>query len=420
MSLARIVTSTPAQFSALAEYLRGRGYGVEFVEPGEPGAAPADLEMNVQGCTPEEAMARGRDAAEAAPTPGVRRAIAYDITGRPVAFADDEEPAPKDGNAIGRGWSGLVSALRETQENLRLSLGHLREWFEEGRQSLRERRARQSQERTQALEEREARKLAQAEQARQQQEEMERQAALERRRIREQEEARRAEAERSRREQEENARRLQLAAAGARLREQEQARREQVAQRERELMERFRREAREDAVRERFQIEQASAQQKLQPAQAAIAHRAAPTQAPRRYRRDNDWRAAAITAVVLALLVTLGYAAYENRTPAAPLSNRALVRSQSVSEPVPFGAAVAAPQAPRAASQPNPALPQKDVAPASPAPSPAHRIRRSRHSRTADEGIAEDEVVVHHSGSTTPARTAAAGATPKHISDLEP
>ncbi len=431
MPLARIVTRTPAQLAALSEYLRARGYTVEFVEPGTLRTAPAELEMDLEGCTAEEAISRGVQAAEAAQTHSVRRAIAYDITGRPVAFADEEGECPaKAGNPVAQAWNGLRDALRDLREDVQLSFGRLREWAQEGRRTVQEYRTHYQEEHRRAQaekeHEREVQALArEAERSRRQEEEEARQrAAAERFRRQQDVAAQRAEADRAPREQEEAARRAELAAARERWRQQqEQVRREALAEREHRLLEEFRREARQDAVQERFQVEQNTAGQEVAPAEAALSEREVQRPHPRSFQRDGDWMKAAVAAIVLALLATLGYAAYANRQPAAPLSNRALVRSQNVSQPVPFGAAVVPPPQLMTSPPPPPqrTVPQSDVAPKPPAtPKPSPRVRRVRPTRVADDTVAEDEVVVHHSATTSArSRTTTARSTPKHISDLE-
>lgn len=399
MPLARIVTSTPALHAGLAEFLRSRGYTVEWAEPGELRAAPAELEMDLEGCSPEEAMTRGMSAAGSARSHGQRRAIAYDITGRPVAFADeDEEPAPQRGSVFTEMWRGAASAARQLRDDLRLSAGRLRAWLAEGQESIRQHRAHYQQ----------ARRQAQAEKARR------RQAALAAQHLRLQQQAaaaRRVAEERARQAREEAVRSGELAAERARLREQQEpARAEQESRRERQLTGQFRREARLDTVRERFQVEQSQARHRIEPAEEVLARRQVRRPRPVRHQRDDDWKMAAAAAIVIALLATLGYAAYENRQPAAPLSNRTLVRSQNVSQPVPFGAATVLP--PQAAPAAVPArLPQGEVA-------PAPRVQRARRSRPADDTVANDEVVIHRSA-PAPSRITTSSSTARHISDLE-
>lgn len=404
MALARIITGNPDRLTTLAEYLRFRGYTVEVVTPGASPTTTAELELDLEGVSSDEALDRARQAADAAQNQG-RRAIAYDITGRPVAFAEEEEEEPpaKGSNAVAQAWNGLRSAGHDMVENLRLSLGRFGEWIAEGRRSVQEQRARVQQ--------------------------GHRKAAEEKRRQREAEILAR-EAERSRQQQEEAARaREQVAAQARRLEEQQLRRREEEAERERRLLERFQREARRDVLQEKFELEQQQATETIAPAEATLARRYVPAAPLPPSRRDGDWTKAMVAAIALALLITLGFAAYAHRHPASPVSNRALVRSDSVKESVPFGAAtVAPPQSSRANPPsrdarpvaPSNKLPQSDVAPP-PAPAPARTARPKkphRTSRLADDTIAEDEVVVYHSHSSAP-HTASSSAGPKHISDLE-
>jgi hypothetical protein len=433
MPLARIITRTPAQLAALSEYLRTRGYTVELVEPGTLRTSAAELEMDLDGCTAEEAMSRATRAAEGAQQ---RRAIAYDITGRPVAFADEEEDQGpvKGGNRIREAWSGLTSAWHEVAESLRLSAGRLGEWVAEGRQTIQEHRLRHQEDRLRKQEAR-AEALAEKDRERQDQalareeersrredeERARRQVTAEHSRRLQEEAARQAAADRVLREKEEAARKAEQAAALERVREQqERTRQEESAERERRLMERYRKEARRDVVQERFQVEQKNAQQEIAPAESRLARREEQPPPSRFYQRDNDWKKAALAAVVIALLATLGYAAYENRQPAAPLSNRALVRSQSVSQPVPFGAATVPPPPATTPPQPNAKLPQSGVTSTAPAaPKPSARIRRARHARIADDTVADDEVVIHHAAATKKSSRTTASTQPKRISDLD-
>jgi hypothetical protein len=58
MPLARIITRALQESQELAAELRGRGYEVEIVSPSEICTSPADLELQVEDCTPEEALIR--------------------------------------------------------------------------------------------------------------------------------------------------------------------------------------------------------------------------------------------------------------------------------------------------------------------------------------------------------------------------
>ena len=136
MPLARIVSSTPEQVSAAADHLRARGFEVEVVGPEQRDAGSTDILIDAEGRTPQEALSL----AVAASQPRTRRVIAYDLTGRPVEFASDEEEEPQPSRREGL-WSRVSGALQEFGENTRLSLGHLREWVQEGRESIAEKRA---------------------------------------------------------------------------------------------------------------------------------------------------------------------------------------------------------------------------------------------------------------------------------------
>ena len=395
MPLARIVTSDPEQASGVAEHLRARGYTVEFVDPASSRITPADLDLDLQGVGREETLSRGIAALEAAQ--GQRRAVAYDITGRPVSFEEEEEPPSARGNAISQAWRGLRSAAGEMMENLRLSIGHLGEWFAEARQTVQQHRAHSQ----------ELRRLRAESTAR-----------------RREEQAKARDAERARHEQEAVARRAAIAAAQQRTRDpQEQARRERLAETERRLLESYRREARRDVLQERFAAEQQQSREVTASAEATIIRREPQRPKPSNPRRERDWKWAAGAAIVLALFATLAYAAYENRQPAAPLSNRALVRSENVSQALPFGSATVAPPPPvsnasaRPGVSPVAPLPQHDAMPAAPtAAPPSPSARRAHHFRPAhDQTIADDEVIVHRAH-TAPAP--APSGTVRHISDL--
>ena len=108
MPLARIITRTPKDAIAASEYLLSQGYTVETASPEEFHIIPAEIELNLDRCRPDEAVDRAKKLVEsqrmavqaqteaaAAPEPAhphtAKIAVAYDITGRPVEFADQEE-----------------------------------------------------------------------------------------------------------------------------------------------------------------------------------------------------------------------------------------------------------------------------------------------------------------------------------------
>src|SRR5919198_779517 len=126
MPVARIITGTPQRTTAVSEYLRSQGYTVETISPGELCVDPAELELNLEGCKPEEAVAhvqaliqQQRDdplaqktssATENAQPQAARIPVAYDITGRPVEFSAEQETERRGHpNTMGR---GVVFLLR--------------------------------------------------------------------------------------------------------------------------------------------------------------------------------------------------------------------------------------------------------------------------------------------------------------------
>src|SRR5438105_15025593 len=56
MPLARIITRSVGESEELARELRARGYTVETVSPEQISEIPADLEIKLQECSPEEAL----------------------------------------------------------------------------------------------------------------------------------------------------------------------------------------------------------------------------------------------------------------------------------------------------------------------------------------------------------------------------
>ena len=58
MPLARIITRSPQATILASEYLRSQGYMVETVSPGEFRVTPAEFELNLEKCGPQEALAR--------------------------------------------------------------------------------------------------------------------------------------------------------------------------------------------------------------------------------------------------------------------------------------------------------------------------------------------------------------------------
>ncbi len=129
MPLARIITRTPKDAIAASEYLLSQGYTVETASPEEFHIIPAEIELNLDRCRPDEAVDRAKKLVEsqrmavqaqteaaAAPEPAhphtAKIAVAYDITGRPVEFADQEETERRQKpNRMGKALAFMLAAL---------------------------------------------------------------------------------------------------------------------------------------------------------------------------------------------------------------------------------------------------------------------------------------------------------------------
>lgn len=433
MPLARIITRTPQNAVAASEYLRSQGYTVETVSPQEFRITPAELELNLERCSPAEAVERAQarvesqgvvaEPAEVVAAPAVvppqegKIAIAYDITGRPVEFADEHEVERQQRpRSLG---SALAAMLKRGRAYLATGLAGARQSVRRPASEFQRRRA-----------EEHALKL-EAELACER-EEIRREEEMARERVRQEMERRRADAEDAERQ-----RQQQIAA-------------EQQAEQER---------ARVAALHEaRIGAEPAAAPQLSPPpvpppeAVPAVAAEAAgeklngrPTPAelaperkpteeavrqppPRRLpertasaaRRPRPAiaisRTAVATACGLSLLLLLGFVAYANRRPASPLSPGALIRE--VKQDVPFGAATITP--PAATSKPVVGTPASKRSPAlrratQPRPATQAGARQLRRP-SQDVSLAEDEVVVRH---LTPPRPQPSTAKLKRHSDLD-
>jgi len=332
MPLARIITRNPQDAFAVSEYLRSEGYTVETVSPAEFRITPAELELDLSHCKKSAAVARakamvasrrGADPAEqeapAVPEPSLpektKAPVAYDIVGRPVAFADEDEPERNQGprstrNALASLLSRLSAPVRELQQ----------------------RRA-----------ERRALKLE-----------------AERERRREQELAR----ERARQEME----RRRVEAEVARQRRQEQVAAELQADEERARAALVRA-ATISAARESERQKQAQAvasekppeQAPTEPASAEnLVRQQLPLRRPARSfvargRTSTLLGRAAAATLGVSLVALLGFVAYTNRRPASPLSPGALMMNGSIKQDVPFGPVTITPPA-AAAPKPSPVV----------------------------------------------------------------
>lgn len=355
MSLAQIVTNTPDEVAYLSRYLRSLGYTVELVDPESLRRVAAEL-------NPGEDMLVVSDLSESANAG--RRVIAYDITGRPVEFADDEPEAPAKSRAFNEAWQGVRSARIKLVEQLRLSSGHLRKSLDNRKRSLHDYRERYQQLRAEAV----------------------------------------AKAAESRRDHIAQQQAFQ-------------------AERSRRRLEQQRRKAQFELERQRLQAETRQQQQEMRLAGVALPDHE-PLQVSHRYRRDSDLRMAAVAAAVLALLAIAGLGAYRNRlTPR--IADRDVINSQPAPKPVAFEATTASvqpsvtPAAVKLPSRHRLLLPQSNAAVK---PTAAMRVVSKHPVRSAhpdDDFVGEDRVIIHRlPGATTQAR-ANTHTGPRRISDLE-
>jgi len=354
MPLARLITRNPQDAFAVSEYLRSQGYTVETLSPGEFRITPAELELDLTRCGRSEAVDRARKLVESqrgvaqaqseAPAvsepPQPRKAktpVAYDIVGRPVAFADEEEPGRgQNPNRTGRVLASLFSRVTAPVRDFQ-----------------------------QRHAERRGLKLD-AEMARR------RERDLARQRARQEMERRRAEAELAER------------------RRQEQIAADQQAEQERARAALVRAagiSATREAARQK-QIEPAAAeepaeQQRTEPASAENPVRQQlpvrrPEPAQPFVARRRPWlvvlRRAAATALGASLVALVGFVAYANRRPASPLSPGALMLSASVKQEVPFGPVTITPPA----TAPNPSPVAAVLTKTSPVVRPTARMTRRK------------------------------------------
>jgi hypothetical protein len=492
MPLARIITRNPQDTIDASEYLRSLGYTVETVSPGEFRVTPAEFEINLDKCPSEKALERAKALLEARlgkvaapevanqPQPQKPKIpIAYDIVGRPVEFADEEEPAPdrrqkpnsattalvsmfaRAKQAIGAGIMGAGQSLRTRLHNfqhdraeqralkLEAELAQEREEIRHEEELARE-RVRQEIERQRWEGEL-------AERHRQEQIEAEK-AADEHRRIA----ADKVAAEQRERERIEAERAATLAAQRehARIDAERQSEQERFATEE----ERARVAAQHEALMEteRQAAQQPTTEQPLTPqspkqvasvaAEDPLSRVPSPVQRtpvrkpqslaealhwppqgaqfslPRLVRHRRGPISISGKAVAAGLgasfVLLLGFIAYANRRPASPLTPWDLLHNHSIRQEVPFGAATI-PGAPVAARPAAPAV-KRPTTKASPAvrssprkPANQRTARRLRQS-SQNDSLAEDEVVVRHFQAAQPKpQSAPSTAKLKHYSDAE-
>lgn len=379
MSLARIITRNPQDAFAVSEYLRAEGYTVETVSPSEFRITPAEIELDLSRCKKGESLdraktlvaskrgvARAQNEAPAASEPSepqkAKTPVAYDIVGRPVAFADEEEPEGQPGprstrNALASALSSLMAPVRELQR-----------WRSERR----------------------ALKL-EAEQERR------RDQVLARERARQEMEQRRVEAELGER------------------RRQEQVNAEQQAEQERARAALVRAAgiSAARAAAPRKQAEPASAeklvQQQLPHSRPMPAH---PFVASQRPSSIAAGKAVAIGCAA-GILVVLGLIANANRRPASPLSPGALMQNTALQQEVPFGPVTITP--PAAAPKPSAVVNGRTQ----PAVRPAHRKPGASRPRTSSQNGSDDVVLRHTQPPSSNPQPTASTASPKQHSNTD-
>jgi hypothetical protein len=322
MPLARIITRNPQDAFAVSEYLRSEGYTVETVSPAEFRITPAELELDLSHCKKSEAVARAKamvasrrgmapleQEAPAVPEPALpektKAPVAYDIVGRPVAFADEEEP--------------------ERHQEPRGIRTPLAAWLNRVTAPVRDFRQRRAEQHALRLEAKSARRCEQ---------ELARERA-------------RQELERQRREAAERHRQDQIAA-------------EQQAEQERARVTALR-EARIAAEREAARQQQPESAVAEKPALRQLPARgpspARPFVARRRRPAPVILRRIVATGFGAGLLLLLGFIAYANRRPASPLSPGALMLNGSVKQEVPFGPVTITPPTAGVKTKPSPVRP---------------------------------------------------------------
>src|SRR5215470_12643521 len=131
MPLARIITRSPQDAVPASEYLRSLGYTVETVSPGDFRVTPAEIELDLGKCPPARVLERtkalleNRQSPARAPQAGEQQqrekakvAIAYDIAGRPVEFADEEESLPERRQKPNSAATALISVLSRAKDGI--------------------------------------------------------------------------------------------------------------------------------------------------------------------------------------------------------------------------------------------------------------------------------------------------------------
>ena len=475
MPVARIYTRVPEESTALIERLRARGYTVELVDPGDFRVTPADLEIRLDRKETGEAFAAAAEFGrkQRSEQNGVEIFVAEGVAVDDAALHAAAGGAAPRGNIVLDGLKRLIAPFRRAGREVHMSRAGRR------RQVIAREAEREAAAEAARQQRAEAKAAARAERERQEEiahaERERREAAARVERERREEVAR---AEREQGQKEEEVRRAAEREAGlAREREEDARRQEEEALRRAERAAILAREREEEARAEAERQEaarqmEAEAEQRRQHAEAAAklaaeqeasaradrentvpvaaevaapvaAESAAPAAqrpprprvaaeryAPRERDTNRVMKRAFVAAACLAVLAAIGWGAYENRTPASPLSNSERVRGNSIQQDVPFGAAringqgnatrpVVTPAAKTVQQSAQTARKPAAAKPAGTKPA-ASTPKGTRHAANDAGMIAEDQVIYHGAPKKSTNRAAAQQHPPvKKISDMD-
>ena len=461
MPVARIYTRVPEETTELGERLRARGYTVEIVDPAAFHVTPADLEIRLDRLKTDEAFAA---AARFGREHDAEIFVAAGVVVDDAALNAARGITVERGNVLVDGLKRLISPFRRLGAEAHATRAEKRQMVIEQETAREAERQRRAEQKATEFAHREAVARLEAEQrGRSEREEEERRAAIV---VREREEAARRQAEELRKQAELEASEREavlLAQRQETQRQQEEARRQEEEQRRQHAEAAARLAAEQEAETRRRQEEAAlaaaaalavaakpmaetTAAEAALPAAEAQRPAAPPvtpptptptpapvTPAPRprvaqtRYvaRERNGARTtkrAFVAAACIAVLAAVGWGAYENRTPASPLSNADRVRGGAIQQDVPFGAATIKSSVPPVHSQvvpppvgARPASPQAQPAASKPAATSKPSATQPRRAR---DMVAEDQVIYHGVPKKSNSRAAAQPAPVKKISDM--
>ena len=418
MPLARIRSTLTSIPKELEEELRGSGYDLEFVRPDEQRERPAELELTLDSVEPGAAL---RLAAEGGGS-------VYVAAG---ALRAARKPTPDAGQREERQRAERAEVERLLDERKRAEEAGVAQQQAAAQAERREAQRREEERQEQLRRDKEASDLRAAQlrrenELREQRRLVELRAAEERKEQAQAEERKRLAEEQAQLQAEQERMRAELSRKEEELREHERRLRA-----EREQLEREREIARKEALLANQQSRAEKTEREDQealpiPAGAGPRELFAPltsnvprepeVHAPEPHRRlqlrrverpvfesgtrrvrHREYRRAAAVAGVLTLVIMVLWIVLASRRPADPLTTPDLVRSNTVEQSSPFGAAkVPAPAQgqPQAGPQAPAQNSGKVAKPAAAKPNPAKQPRRARAANADDD----DEVVVRHFG----------------------